>query len=382
MNKNEIVLLDLLKKSLFNVDVSFPEDTDWDAVQKEAVSQTVVALAAAAVPVSESAKWGQLAAQSTAHYIRVLFEQTNLVNLFAENEIPFVIFKGMAAAVYYPNPQIRTMGDIDFIVAPERYNDTVELLKKNGYTQDDEHDTDRHYGFQKGGITFELHRRYSHDTFDVEPLVISGMKNAVVRTLNGYSFPTLPEYENGFIILEHLFNHMQHDAIGIRQIIDWAMFVNRVLTDETYHEHFLPLIESVGLVKFCENITKTCKMYLGLPDTFTWCDGADADTATDIINMVMQKGNFGVKELNKENKPMDWVAFVIKRDGFFKALQEMGVNNFEICQRNRFFRLFAWLFQLFRFARKGLSALFRGENLVKEANAGNQKADLHKRIGL
>ncbi len=40
---------------------------------------------------------------------KMLFEQKNLVSLFTANDIPFVIIKGMAAAVYYPNPLLRTM---------------------------------------------------------------------------------------------------------------------------------------------------------------------------------------------------------------------------------------------------------------------------------
>ena len=36
--------------------------------------------------------------------------------LFENNNIPLVILKGTAAAMYYPKPQLRTMGDIDFLV--------------------------------------------------------------------------------------------------------------------------------------------------------------------------------------------------------------------------------------------------------------------------
>ena len=381
MNKNETVLLDLIKKSLFDVEVAFPEDTDWDEVQKEATAQTVVALVASAVPENESAKWKKPAAQSTSHFLRVLYEQTNLVNLFQDNNIPFVILKGMAAAMYYPNPKLRTMGDIDFIVDPEHYNKAAELFEKNGYITDDNKES-RHWSFQKGGVTFELHHRYSHEEFDVEPIVIRGIKNSVTRSLNGCIFPTLPDYENGFIILEHLYHHL-HTAIGIRQLIDWAMFANRVLTDENYKEHFLPIIESVGLVTFCVTITKMCKMYLGLPDTFTWCDNADTKTADEFMQLFMQNGNFGIKEFyNNNSKPMKGLVISIKRNGFFKTLQELGTSNFKICKRNRFFHWFAWLFQLFRCARKGFAALLQGENLIKDARDGKEKADFYKRLGI
>ncbi len=381
MNKNEIVLLDLLKKSIFGADVSFPDDTDWEAVRQEATAQTVLALAAAALPETVSAKWRVSAAQNIAHYMRVLYEQTNLINLLQANRIPLVIIKGMAAAVYYPDPKLRTMGDIDFIVDPHCYNHAVEVLEKNGYDRAEEHDYVRHCGFEKGGITFELHRQYSHEGVDVEPIIVNGIQSAVTRTLNDCSFPTLPDYENGFVILEHLSHHLR-TAMGIRQIIDWAIFANRTLTDENYTKHFLPLIESIGLVPFCEIVTKMCKMYLGLPDTLTWCDNADTETADELMQFVLQNGNFGIKEFYHEKRPVKGLFFAIKRNGFFKTLQEIGVETFPICQRNRFFLSFAWLFQLFRFVGHGFAALFRGEDLIKDANDGNEKADFYKRLGL
>lgn len=380
MDNNEIALLNLIKKSVFNVEVSFPEDTDWEAVRREAEVQTVVALAGTAVPKTEYEKWRVPAAQSTAHYIRVLFEQTNLVNLFIKNNIPLVILKGAAAAVYYPDPQYRTMGDIDFIVSPEHYQDAVKLMENNGYVPE-EADEERHRGFSKGGIAFELHCRYSHKEFDIEPIVTDGMERAVIRTLSGHSFPTLPDFENGFVILEHIYHHI-HNAIGIRQIIDWAVFVNRVLNDENYKKGFLPLIESVGLVAFAETLTKMCKMYIGLPDTFSWCDGADADSATELMQIFVSKGNFGIKAFYKGKRSLQKFTFNAKRNGFFKTLQETGVSNFPICQRNWLFRPFAWLFQTVHFVWRGIVALLKRERLIKDINDGKKKADLYKRLGL
>jgi hypothetical protein len=75
MNSNEIALLNLIKKSLFNADITFSEDTDWEEVHKEASLQMVMALTAGAVPESEAAKWLEPAAQSTSHYLKMLFEQ-------------------------------------------------------------------------------------------------------------------------------------------------------------------------------------------------------------------------------------------------------------------------------------------------------------------
>ncbi len=381
MDKNETVLLQLIKKSLFGADVSFADDTDWDAVQKEAFTQAVVALAAASIPDSETDKWCELASQSIAHYIQVLFEQTKLVKLLGANKIPYVILKGTAAAVYYPVPKLRTMGDVDFIVDPERYEDTVKLLKENGYTPETDHDNDRHCGFSRGRISFELHRRYSHKGCDIEPLILEGIKNAITKTLNDSEFLTLPDFLNGLLILEHITFHIGNESI-LRQVIDWAMFVNSMLDDKTYKQNFLPLLERVGLKTFCETLTKMCKMYLGLPDTVTWCDEADRATASELMQTVLNGARFNRQKVKKGNNQMKEFTFIVKRNGLFKSLQIIGMNNFAICRKNRFFGAFAWLFQAFRFAWRGFLALFSGANLIKEASDGKTKADFYKRLGL
>ena len=382
MNKNEIVLLELIKKSLFGVEVTFPEDTDWDEVQKEAIAQTVTALSLPAVPKPYAEKWKNYAAQSLSHYMRTIYEQTNLVKLLNDNNIPFVILKGTAAAVYYNNPSLRTMGDIDFIVEPKNYDYVIELLGGNGYVQEEDPNCVRHTTFYKGNVDFELHKQYSHDAFNIDSLILSGMKNRVIREINGHSFPTLPDSENGLVLLEHIHHHISYGGVGIRQLIDWAMFSNRVLDDKYYKESFLPLIKSVGLERFCENITKTCKMYLGLPDTFTWCDGADNKAATDIIELVMQNGNFGVKHYGETESSAKGFVFAVKKDGLMRTLQGFGCENFAICRKYRFFHAFAWLFQIFRYIWKGLVALLGGKILIKDINEGKEKADFYKRLGL
>ena len=255
INSNQTALLELVKCSLFGTAPDFPADTDWGEVYKEASSQTVVALTKVAVPESAAGLWEEAASQSVAHYMRSMYEQTNLIKLLTDNGIPLVIIKGSAAAVYYPKPQLRTMGDVDFLVPEEYFDAARELLDGNGYAFVGDQDG-REYDYQKGGVLFELHRRYSDKEYDIEQMIIGGMENAVVRSLNGQSFPMLPEYVNGLVLLDHIRHHLH--CIGMRQIIDWMMFAQCALSDENYAAHFLPLVKDSGLVTFCETVTKMC----------------------------------------------------------------------------------------------------------------------------
>ena len=153
INVNQQALLELLKASLFGTDPSFPIDTDWNEVLQEAEDQTVVALAAPAIPDSEAEKWEKRIRYNKMRFMQILTEQTNLIRVFHDAGIPLVILKGCAAAMYYPEPVRRTMGDIDFIVPPEQFDDARHLMEENGYQFDHDLGDDRDYCFYKNKVT-------------------------------------------------------------------------------------------------------------------------------------------------------------------------------------------------------------------------------------
>ena len=235
MCDNEHILTELLKSSLFGTEPILPQDLEWVAVLSEAKDQTVVALAAKAVPQEVASVWQESAMQSQAKFIRLVHEQSQLVNLFERVGIPLVILKGMAAAIYYPEPFRRTMGDVDFLVPQDAIEKAVHLMEENGYQKIS--DGNRHVAFQKAGLEFELHHRFSYPDLNIEDYIIDGLSHPEWGNIGGNRFPMLPRLANGMVLLSHLRTHMK-SGIGIRHIIDWMMYVDRELDDEFWQNEF------------------------------------------------------------------------------------------------------------------------------------------------
>ena len=376
MNKAEAVLLELIKKSIFNISSTIPDDVDWGDVLTEAKAQTVVALVADAVPKEYSAEWQILSSQSTAHYMRALYEQTNLCNLLKKNGIPFVILKGTAAAMYYPKPQFRTMGDIDFIVPQTDFDKTRELLENNGYVFCGDYGDDRDYTYQKGNVIFELHHRYSDDKSNIESFITEGIRGTETHEIGGHTFPTLPGDINGLVLLDHIRHHI-YGGLGIRQIIDFMMFI----AAQEQLDDFLQLVREAGLYTFLKVLTKMCVKYFGLPDRFAFCLDADDDLAEQLLNTVLSGGNFGRKD-PYQYKPMESLALSMREKGVFSFLQAAGLENWKAAQRHTFLRPFAFIYQIFRLIKRGISALFHGESLKKDFTAGNDKKDFYDKLGI
>ena len=380
MNETQLALLELIKSSLFNTALNLPENTDWDAVYKEALDQTVVALAAASVPREKAGLWQEAFLKNTAHYMRVLFEQTNLINLFKSAGIPLVIIKGCSAAMYYPDPKLRTMGDIDFLVPEKDFEAARELMDKNGYVFNCDYEDGRDYSYTKGDVVFELHKRYSDSRLNIENILAGGFENLKEYELNGHKFPAFSEDINGLILLDHIRHHL-YGGLGIRQIIDWMMFLKSKADDTDCIENLLNLVKSANLLKFCKVLTKMCVTYFGLPDKYPWCLEADTETAKELLYTVLNSGNFGRKG-PYVYRPMSSLTQDLHKRGLFSVLQTAGIQNWQAAKRHKFLRPFAWLYQIFRYIKRGIIALFRGENLKADIDEGRKKADFYERLGI
>ena len=376
---NRQSLLELLKASLFGHEPSFPDDTDWDAVLQEAVDQTVVALAAPFVPETEADKWRIPSAQNTAHFLRVIYAQTALIGLFEKAGIPVVVLKGSAAAMYYTEPLRRAMGDVDFIVPPASFDEARGILEENGYLSGGDYGDDRDYNYIKSGIVFELHHHYSDEGWDIEPLILEGLSMAQTRSVCSNSFPALPDAINGLVLLDHVRHHL-YGGLGLRQIIDWMMFVHS-MPEESLKTEFLPLAREAGLYKLACVMTKLCKKWLGMPDKVDWCEEADEKTSEQLLEAVFTSGNFGRKD-PYEYRPMEALTMSVREDGLFKALQDAGLANWKAAQKYRFLRPFAWIYQLFRYIFRGIKAFFKGADFRKDIANGSEKNDFYERLGI
>ena len=123
MTNPQSVLLGLLSRALFGGETELPE-TDWEGVLSEASAQTVIALAHSAIPKDllsgdEAARWEQKAVAAVGNSIRVTCQHEALHTWLTESEIPYVVLKGCSSAHYYPEPLLRAMGDVDFLVPKE-----------------------------------------------------------------------------------------------------------------------------------------------------------------------------------------------------------------------------------------------------------------------
>lgn len=280
--------------------------------------------------------------------------------------VPYVILKGTTAAQYYPQPLFRSLGDIDIMTKREDFNLACEQLLADGYKPIN--DLYREYGFIKDGIKIELHRSFAllNDADQARFL-----DDLILDNIN----PTheLPDLINGLVLLEHISQHLE-SGLGLRQIIDWMMFVDKNLSDDVWPQ-FRTMAKSVGLEKLAVVTTRMCSLFLGLPSR-GWSKEADFDLCTSFMDYVLSCGNFGNKMIDNENNNVSIMTYGSTPRAMLVLLQQRGVIHWKAAQKHWFLRPFAWLFQIGRYIGKIVMGRFTPVMLINEFMESRRRSHL------
>ena len=384
LSQTQNYLLELIKASTFDNLPLNPSKEKLNDVLSEAISQTVLGLISPLIQGGE-----ETSVQYKAMYMRIMYEHAKLLECFESAKIPCVILKGVAAAVYYPRPYLRTMGDIDVLVPKNYFLESLNVLESNGYIYDhgkglDDQITDmtRELTYTKNGIIVEIHQRFSSPGVSVDDILEDAIDRRDYIELNGFRLPVLPVAENGLVLLGHVNQHLVTNTLGLRQIIDWEMYVHSNTDNSFWSSEFIPLAEKTGLLKFAANVTYMCNKYLGLPEKIDFGIEVDDELADELIQVVMTDGNFGRRAYADNSLDEERVinaSYGIKRDGFFKYFTHVGMVTSSFCRKHPSLKVFAFFTGTFRQLRMGICALFKNIGIGRKMSEGKKMYEVHSK---
>ena len=221
-----------------------------------------------------------------------------LAKFMRSNDIGFFVFKGQTIASYYPIPEMRTSGDVDFYVFKKDWDRAKSLLAKEVTITDDH--SGQHLEFTKDGIPFEIHyhtavfasgskQRYWDEL--IECYFEEVLDHIVI---NGVEVPTLPPTLNAIYLFVHIYHHFLKEGIALRQFIDWMMFFE-AKHEEIVVSELTTKLERLGLLRAFKAFGAILTEVLGMNEKFFPFTLADTDKkyVDKIMAIVLRYGNFG-----------------------------------------------------------------------------------------
>ncbi len=358
----QTTLLNSLSCFLKGEKYTAPLDTDWDALFKESVEQAVAlsclqGLETSQMPLDVKRKWQSFAMRSLQSNVNIHSQHAEVHKLMTENQIPYVILKGSSSAYYYLDPLMRSMGDVDFLVAENDLKTAINILVEDGFTQRDMKHLS-HLVFNKENVHLELHfkpaglpdakmgdlvKEYLKDIFS---------KKSEVEVV-GNKFYKPSDFHHGLIILMHTYHHMLSEGIGLRHLCDWAVFCSH-FEGEQFADIFQEKLSAVGLWRFAQILSCVSCKYLGIAYK-SWMGKIDDVLCEKVTVDIFAGGNFGAKDSERNvqgisisNRGKDG----IKKRKFGQliiSVNEMGKTEYPRMGKLLFFKHFCFIPLGFRY---------------------------------
>ena len=305
INQEQRVILAVLSNALFGNPLELPAEADWDALLRESMAQavfpTIFQTVQNSIPEETKKNWEKKFLQYTASNIRVSVAHANLHRLLTEHDIPYVILKGCASARYYPSPELRVLGDVDFLVGADDLKRCSELLIANGIrrTDDGTHQYHREYSWQN--IVLELHWSLpgipDTDSEKFKSKIGQFIADRVYVENTSGAFYVPDDFCHGFLLLLHTAKHITSNGVGLRHLCDWIVFANR-FEEEVFFSQFEETLKDIGLWEFAKILTALGERFFGMP-LKKWAEGIDGKLLDDLMADVLDSGNFGNKDCGR-----------------------------------------------------------------------------------
>ena len=394
LREHEKILLDILANNLFNAGrkVNLTEE-NLNAVWCEAYAQAVTLMAFynSDEEVLKNGKCEYIRKKLTktlAGNAKIDFEHIRICDIMKNAGIPCTILKGFASALYYPDPLMRSMGDVDFLVDTDDFEKATEVLKENKYEPTGKnHDVhDIYLGkicrcemhFQPSGIP--------HGKAGVKVRkYLSGLleKSETVSTELGEL--TVPStYHHGLIILLHMCHHLTGDGLGLRHLCDWAVFLHKI-GEEKFLEMFEKTLKDIGLWEFAKIMTFISCKYLGLPG-MSFSKNVDKKLADYILIDIIIGGNFGQKHADRSHESLlissknEEETSMLRQ--FFISANSIVYKHWKAARKFKILLPFGWIFFGGRYIIRsilGKRPKIRPQKVAKEAS---ERIDIYSNLNL
>lgn len=226
---------------------------------------------------------------------------SQIEKLFSEEGIAYMPFKGSLIRDYYPNPELRTMGDRDILIHKSDCNKADEIMIRLEY--DRMIDNHAVWTYTKPHLMFEIHNEMFYETltsdFDYRAYFSKSWDSAVKENS---SMKYIPDHRIHFLyIIAHTAKHIVNHGIGFRAFLD-MVFYCKAYPEQSFQNDWNWIkreLIRMKLYDFCLVCFVLCSKWFETDMPFIKEADKDIDFES-FENKIFNDGLFGLK--NRENE--------------------------------------------------------------------------------
>lgn len=232
--------------------------------------------------------------QEISLYARRAEQMRQLAAELDKQGIACIFFKGFVVRDYYPVPELRTFGDVDFVIRREDREKSDALMKALGYAPRDTWEPA--YSYLKGTEYYELHT-------DVMEIDVSDKADYAAyyshiwehtQTAKVVMLPHALEFTPEFhflYLLTHIAKHISGSGAGIRMYLDIAFFL-RHFGDSIDWRWITEELKKLCLADFANMALSAVARWFGIESPIP-LKPVSEDVMEDFLDFTLSGGVYG-----------------------------------------------------------------------------------------
>ena len=200
--------------------------------------------------------------QANQHQLAVI---ADLQKKWEESGMRMMVMKGQAMGTYYPNPKHRATGDIDCYLF-DGYAKGNETAK--AWADKVDEGWYKHSVISYNAETIESHQYFVHTREGkngklLNQVLMDFLKANGYDQLSGTEVLLPPTMFNAVFLTYHALAHFLEEGLRLKQILDWAMFLERD-SDKVDWEEFWSICDKFHFRRFADVMNDIAVHYLGV----------------------------------------------------------------------------------------------------------------------
>lgn len=290
-----------------------PTSEEWASLFEMSKTQALVGIAFAGITKLNTAsdfgaslgipemvylKWLGLVAKSQQRYREHVEVLGRVQELLDAKGIDWVLMKGLACGRRYEQPEMRTCGDMDFVVRKEDFYRTLDALEEIGRV--DRTLVHEHHGMAYvDDVQLEPHYKLHNFQYGRNDRAMMRMQEWLMghrewTEIGGHKVPVMPATLESVFLVSHMVNHVYEEGLGLRQVLDYAMFISSSYDEISWEQHDRWLDE-MGMMGAHRVFMRICEEYLGVRTNIIHYEYSTGEKrfAEKMMADIMRVGNFG-----------------------------------------------------------------------------------------